>query len=726
MLAGLARVLRLRAVPLGQFTRRELLLGQLVVLEPGRAVDGGRVERVADLAIDGLARHGLQVVVAAGPHGGGQLAGESDEPRGGHVVVRARLAAELVAGALLGDVEAADVAQDRHQLPDVVRVDDLVALRVGDVVLVAGGVRDLQDGARLAVQAVRGDGGVRAGQGERGHRVLAEQEGRVVRLQRGAVQGTGDAQLGGEARDVAQVQLVRGGDGRGVHGPEEALVHAHLPQHVRDHVLELPGAADRGVAARAARGREARARGVDVPGGVHGVDQAVAVAQPRQGHEGLERGAGLEALAAAPLLVHIEVQRGVAELVLDGVLGVLGHGADVAGAGLHRGERVAGAQRLVVGHGGAQVLLGLLLERRVDRRADGESAAVQQGLPGLDVRAERGVGKDLPLHVVAEVGAELGVEAARGAGLHHHLHRLGDGVVVLLLGEVAVVLHRVQHEVAPLRGLLRIAGRVEPGGGLDHAGQRGGLPALQVGGGLAEHVLRGGLDPVGAAGEQHDVEVALEDLVLRHLLLDGDGELDLLDLVRDVLGAGEGEAGVAADLLHVHQHVVHELLGEGGGALRGVGGGVVHGSADEAARVHAVVIVEALVLDGHDRVLHVLRDLVQRDRGAVLLVEDGDLLTVLREDARRHGDRLRGQLVRQLVQHLPARRGGDTGQARDGQQEGRHEQAGHRREAHEGEEAAEGARGRGEAGRAGGHGRECSAGTWDLFRGPRRWLGWVP
>jgi hypothetical protein len=108
--------------------------------------------------------------------------------------------------------------------------------------------------------------------------------------------------------------------------------------------------------------------------------------------------------------------------------------------------------------------------------------------------------------------------------------------------------------------------------------------------------------------EVDDVQVAIEDLLLGHLLLEAGGEHDLLGLALERL--------LRPELLELH-----ELLGDRRAALADAAGvDVGLERPQHAAEVVAVVHPEAGVLDRQDGVHHVGRDLGQRDGLAVLLV----------------------------------------------------------------------------------------------------------
>jgi hypothetical protein len=180
------------------------------------------------------------------------------------------------------------------------------------------------------------------------------------------------------------------------------------------------------------------------------------------------------------------------------------------------------------------------------------------------------------------------------------------------------------------RGVLRVADRVVVARRAQDAGEHRRL----VDGDLAdvdrEEALRGRADAVGADAEVRAVEVALEDLVLRELPLDLDGVQRLLDLALvGLLGREEGE--------------LHVLLGDRRRAgLDAAGHEVRDERADDREVVDAGVLVEVRVLGREHRVDDDLRDLVERDRVAVLLERQlGDERPVGREHERVDRDEAR-------------------------------------------------------------------------------------
>ena len=138
--------------------------------------------------------------------------------------------------------------------------------------------------------------------------------------------------------------------------------------------------------------------------------------------------------------------------------------------------------------------------------------------------------------------------------------------------------------------------RVEPAGVGDHPGEERGLRQVELGGPHPEVRLGTRLHPVGAVAEVHDVEVALEDLVLGHQLLEPAGE--------------HGLPSLPSDRLLVAELLLHDLLGDGRAALDDLAFvDVAHQGADRRSGVEPVVAVEVGVLDGQHGVDGVLRDL---------------------------------------------------------------------------------------------------------------------
>ena len=215
------------------------------------------------------------------------------------------------------------------------------------------------------------------------------------------------------------------------------------------------------------------------------------------------------------------------------------------------------------------------------------AAVIQQGLGRLLADA-------LELHQVIDhivndnlsiVGENvLGDFLAGGAGEHQ---LLGHGVLILLVVDVALLVHLPQDGFLPFLVVLLVIEGVIIGGQIGNAHDGGALGHGQVLGVLAEIGLGRGLHAVAALAEVHRVEIPFHDLLLVVLLFQLQGAEDFRQLTLDghIVLAGQ---------------VLDQLLGDGGTAITGIHFGE-HGDkgAGGAVPVNALVLIKALVLNGH-------------------------------------------------------------------------------------------------------------------------------
>ena len=237
-----------------------------------------------------------------------------------------------------------------------------------------------------------------------------------------------------------------------------------------------------------------------------------------------------------------------------------------------------------------------LLQVEVDRRPDLEAAAERP--PGAVL-----VDQQL-LHVVREV--------LRRALAPGQVHVLGAGErgcqreAVLVARDVLLAEHVREHARPPLARQARMRDRVVERRVGGDPGEERRLRQGQPRGGLAEVHLRRLLDPVRAVPEVDRVQVGGQDPVLRPLLLELPRERRLLQLAPErPLLPGER---VLDELLRDRRAALHDLL------VRHVG----PDRPQDAVEVDAAVLEEALVLDGDDRLLHHVGDLVRADHAPVL------------------------------------------------------------------------------------------------------------
>ena len=349
------------------------------------------------------------------------------------------------------------------------------------------------------------------------------------------------------------------------------------------------------------------------------------------------------------------------------VVGVLSQRLDSSCAGLDRDDGGVGSVGAPDRSSGLNDGVGGTLTLEVQGGGDLQATARQELTAGGDIGSEVLRAEDLIDHIGAEVGVAARSPTARGRVLNIELDLGVDGLVVLLLGNELLFQHLGQHPVPTVLGQFRLGLGVVGAGCVGGSGQQGGLGHRQILGVLIEVVQRGGLHPVGGGTEGGDVEVALEDLLLGVLLLQAEGELHLPQL------AGHGALGGVPDELVVvvlqaglDEGVAHVLLGQRGGALTRAAGVVGHQGPHHAGGVDALVLVEALVLDGDDRVLHVDRDRAQGHHDAVLRVELGDLGAVGGQEGGDLAGRLNVEVAGELLEEL----GGCLGQRCRGAHEG--------------------------------------------------------
>ena len=224
---------------------------------------------------------------------------------------------------------------------------------------------------------------------------------------------------------------------------------------------------------------------------------------------------------------------------------------------------------------GAQRVDGIVLQARIQRGADLKAAVIQ---------AFRLVAADQQTPHFLDIVIDVGRLAAQRAGLGHQ--RFGLGGRRLLVGDVAIVVHLVDHPVAAVNSSVEITARIVIGRALGQRRQEGDFGNRQFVQRLAEVIQRGGADAVAVLAEIDFVQIQLEHLFL------GIGGVDA--------NRQNGFADLAAELdLGIQQEVPRHLLGDGGGALRAAAlqhqPDVLDGGAQDARRVDARMAVEIAV-----------------------------------------------------------------------------------------------------------------------------------
>jgi hypothetical protein len=232
--------------------------------------------------------------------------------------------------------------------------------------------------------------------------------------------------------------------------------------------------------------------------------------------------------------------------------------------------------------------------------------------------------------------------------------------------------HPVEDHIAPGQRLRRVVDRVRFARPLDESGQRCGLRQGELGCGHSEVVVGCGLNAIGQVSVVHDVEVALEDLVLGEGLFQRHGVLELLQLACVALGRGclcRGQIVFAQGVLL--QRDLDVLLGQRGCTLSDAGTQVGDEGSADGLEVHPAVLEEAAVLDRDLSLSHDRGDLGQRHDDPVLVVWDGNQGAVAGQDAGPLRQRGQGEVAWQRVEDPDPLAGHRTGRPHR-----RHQQSG--------------------------------------------------
>ena len=588
----------------------------------------------------GVRQHDLLGVVVAAPHDAriiGRVAGKPavEVARRGAGLAGDRHAAQLGGGAgtvrdrvfqHVGDIPGRDVLHG-----------DMRLLRVVENHFLARGVHDLRVGSGLAVDALVGKR--RVGRRHRAHRHAVRQAAHRHRRQ---------INVGIHRAVAADVFRDQRGQAHLLLGEVVAEIGRQLRRNLDGDGVERfrHGLAD---------GDKAAIGGVGILGPVIGICKGigrVVIDRRRRDDpcfEGrrvdgdrLDGGAGRQQALRGPV-------EGQAALLLPDAAG---HGDHVAGFVVHdddAGLELLGACRL--GHV-VEIFIDLVhsgLHVGVHRAVDGVAAGHDHFVDDVVVVAR--LVAQVVHHVADDLIDEIGIVFAvarvglLAAGVLEY-QLLRGGRIILRLGDLALLEHLRENELLPLLIVVGVDIGVVQGGVVRDADEGGALGQVEVLNVLAEIDLRRALHAVALFAEIDDVHIVFQDLCLgvRFFKFQRAEYFDQLPADGDLLLARD---------------VFDELLGDGGAA--GAAGPQEHLDAglDRRVPVHALVLLEALVLDRDTGVDEVLRQLVVFDPDAVFVAVEllqHDLLAglgVLAVDRRRLIQRealegegnLRGQVV---------------------------------------------------------------------------------
>ena len=239
----------------------------------------------------------------------------------------------------------------------------------------------------------------------------------------------------------------------------------------------------------------------------------------------------------------------------------------------------------------------LLLVGEIERGVDAQSAAQDQigakHLLQLLLHVQGKVRRD-DVEAVGDGVDDGDGEGFGGNGRFHPNHPLAH--------------HRIQHQLLPRFGRVRVVDRVERGG-LGDGGQQRRFGQGKLGRGLVEVNPGGGFDAVGQIAVEVGVEVPLQNLFFAVGLGHLPGQQQLFQLALVIV---QPHLTAHNAPLWLNQIVLDHLLGDGGTALdvAALQNVLVEGAAN-ADHVEALVGVEGAVFDGDGGVYELLRNLIQ-------------------------------------------------------------------------------------------------------------------
>ena len=195
----------------------------------------------------------------------------------------------------------------------------------------------------------------------------------------------------------------------------------------------------------------------------------------------------------------------------------------------------------------------------------------------------------------AAFGTDIGLLVI-GAIAEHQL-LIGCGLIFLAGLDIALIEHFLENGKLTLAVVLLADIGIIERGVIGDANQRGAFGSRQLGNILAEIHARRALHAEAALAEIDRVEIPFHDLVLGIELLRRQRGEDLLHLAVD-------------GHVVLMRQVLDKLLSDGGCAVGRVAAGKVCNGRERSHPVHAVVLGEALILDGDGCMHQIERNLV--------------------------------------------------------------------------------------------------------------------
>ena len=273
--------------------------------------------------------------------------------------------------------------------------------------------------------------------------------------------------------------------------------------------------------------------------------------------------------------------------------------------------------------GVVQFFLDDALDLGIDGGVDAQAAVKDQraGFLGRVVGLLLQVVEQLIVECIGEVGVVGGAGHVLGTALAlHHLDGLRRCGIILILGDVALVVHLIQHVVAALHQLFGVGEGVVLGRILGDGCEDGALREGQILDMLAKVLVGASLHAANDTGQRDGVEVGFQDGLFAVLVGQTQGAEYLAHLTHLV---GLIIAGQVFDQLLFQRGCT--LLG----AVQCMVGKLVQRGTDGTLDIDAGLVVEVLILDSNDRVLEVLRHGGKLAPDTVLALGQGGVLVAV-------------------------------------------------------------------------------------------------
>ena len=216
-------------------------------------------------------------------------------------------------------------------------------------------------------------------------------------------------------------------------------------------------------------------------------------------------------------------------------------------------------------------------------------------------------------HFTADHLSDIGCFHVDGLAMDAGIIRLLFGGRILFIGYEFELVHPIQHIAASLAGTLGIDHGVVTGRGFGQAGQGRRLRQGELCERFTVIDLGCGTEAIGTITQENLVQIQGQNVLFTQLILDFQGEEDLIELTQEGLFPAQKEV-----TSHLHGNRAAT------GLLVAAGFGHLEGGAQDTLVINAGMDEKAVVLGGQDRMDELLGELLIFEGGALHLPEFGD------------------------------------------------------------------------------------------------------